>query len=262
MPSNVTAALDHDAAQTRLHDRVSTRLIFTTPSRPLVPAGSGQASSRPPAGVFDIERQTTEALRALEALRSATARVRRGGAELDLPIAQVVVGDEVLVRPGERTAVDGEVIEGRSHVDDALPTGESPPVAKDIGDKVTGGAINAEGALTLRTRAVGSESTLARIVRMVESAQAGKAAMQRRVDKISAVFVPVVFGLAVLTVAGWVFATGDWSQAVVNAAGRTPHCALGRSWHRSPSSRPRSGAWQQSTDVRTGPRQRHARRRR
>ncbi len=163
------------------------------------------------------KRQTTEALRALEALRPATARVRRSGAEIDLPIAQVAVGDVVLVRPGERIAVDGEVTEGRSHVDESLITGESLPVAKDVGDKVTGGAINAEGALTLRTRAVGNESTLARIVRMVESAQAGKAPIQRLVDRISAIFVPVVLGLAVATVAGWVIATGDWSEAVVNA---------------------------------------------
>ena len=163
------------------------------------------------------KRQTTEALRALEKLRPTTARVRRSGAEIDLPIAQVAVGDVVLVRPGERIAVDGEVTEGRSHVDESLITGESLPVAKDVGDKVTGGAINAEGALTLRTRAVGNESTLARIVRMVESAQAGKAPIQRLVDRISAIFVPVVLGLAVATVAGWVIATGDWSEAVVNA---------------------------------------------
>jgi len=163
------------------------------------------------------KRQTTDAIWALNALRPATARVRRGGVEIEVAIAQVVLGDQVLVRPGERIAVDGEVTEGRSHVDESLITGESLPVAKAVGDKVTGGAINAEGALTVRTLAVGAETTLARIIRMVESAQAAKAPIQHVVDRVSAVFVPVVLVIALVTLAGWMMATGDWEQAVVNA---------------------------------------------
>ncbi|WP_088285995.1 cation-translocating P-type ATPase [Ideonella sp. A 288] len=163
------------------------------------------------------KRQTTDAIRALNALRPATARVLRDGVEVDLPVERVAVGDLVRVRPGERVAVDGQVMDGRSHVDESLITGESLPVAKAPGDRVTGGAINAEGALTLKTLAVGAETTLARIVRMVESAQAAKAPIQRMVDRVSAVFVPVVLGIALMTLAGWVVASGDWEQAVVHA---------------------------------------------
>ena len=161
--------------------------------------------------------QTTDAIRALNALRPATARVLRGDIEIELPVEQVAVGDRVRVRPGERIAVDAEVLDGRSHVDESLITGESLPVLKAAGDRVTGGSINAEGALTLKTLAVGAETTLARIIRMVESAQAAKAPIQRMVDRVSAVFVPVVLGIALLTLVGWVGVTGDWEQAVINA---------------------------------------------
>ena len=163
------------------------------------------------------KRQTTEAIRALNALRPATARVLRDGVEVELPVAEVRVGDLVAVRPGDRIVVDGEVTAGHSHVDESLITGESLPVAKSPGDRVTGGAINAEGALTLRTTAIGAETTLARIIRMVESAQAAKAPIQRVVDRVSAVFVPVVLAIAALTLAGWLLHTGDVEQAVVNA---------------------------------------------
>ena len=163
------------------------------------------------------KRQTTDAIRALNALRPTQARVRRDGVEQDIAVEQLVVGDLVLVRPGERIAVDGEVMEGQSHVDESLLTGESLPVAKERGDRVTGGAINAEGLLAVRTLAVGAETTLSRIVRMVESAQATKAPIQRLVDKVSAVFVPVVLVIALATLAGWVLATGDWERALINA---------------------------------------------
>ena len=163
------------------------------------------------------KRQTTDAIRALNELRPATARVRRDGLEVEVAVERVVVGDLVLVRPGERVAVDGEVVEGRSHVDESLITGESLPVAKSAGDKVTGGAINAEGALTVKTLSIGAETTLARIIRMVESAQAGKAPIQRIVDRVSAVFVPVVLAIALVTVIGWVAVGGGWEQAVINA---------------------------------------------
>jgi Cu+-exporting ATPase len=163
------------------------------------------------------KRQTSEAIRALQALRPERARVRRDGRDLELPIAQVAVGDVVVVRPGERVPVDGRVTEGASHVDESLITGESLPVAKHEGDAVTGGAVNAEGLLLVRTTAVGAESTLARIVRLVESAQAKKAPIQRLVDRVSAVFVPIVLGIALVTVLGWGLATGDWEAAILNA---------------------------------------------
>ncbi|RYF37466.1 MAG: heavy metal translocating P-type ATPase, partial [Comamonadaceae bacterium] len=163
------------------------------------------------------KRQTTEAIRALNALRPETARVRRDGQERELPAARVVTGDLVVVRPGERIPVDGVVAEGASQVDESLITGESLPVAKHEGDKVTGGAVNAEGLLVIRTTAVGAESTLARIVRLVESAQAKKAPIQRLVDQVSAVFVPVVIGLALLTLLGWGLFAGNWETAILNA---------------------------------------------
>ncbi len=163
------------------------------------------------------KRQTTEAIRALNALRPEVARVRRDGVETEVPAATVHVGDLVVVRPGERIAVDGEVVEGRSHADEALITGESLPVAKGVGDRVTGGAINGEGVLVVRTIATGSESMLARIIRMVEGAQAAKAPIQRLVDRVSAVFVPVVLGVALVTFAAWGFAGGDWERALLNA---------------------------------------------
>jgi Cu+-exporting ATPase len=163
------------------------------------------------------KRQTADAIRALNALRPSTARVLRDGAEMDVPVERVALDDLVVVRPGERVAVDGEVTEGRSHVDESLITGESLPVAKAAGDKVTGGSINGEGAMTVRTRAIGAETTLARIIRMVESAQAAKAPIQRIVDRVSAVFVPVVLGIALLTLIGWVATTGSWEQAVINS---------------------------------------------
>ena len=163
------------------------------------------------------KHQTTEAIRALNALRPETAVVRRDGAELSVPMAQVKVGDLIVVRPGERIPVDGLVLEGASQVDESLITGESLPVARHEGDAVTGGAVNGEGLLVVTTTAVGTETTLSRIVRMVESAQAKKAPIQRLVDKVSAVFVPVVIGIALLTLLGWGLGTGQWQQGILNA---------------------------------------------
>jgi Cu+-exporting ATPase len=163
------------------------------------------------------KRQTTDAIRALNALRPAVARVRRHGVEQEISVDQVVPGDLVVVRPGDRVPTDGRIEEGRSHVDESLITGESLPVAKGVGDPVTGGAINAEGLLLVRTTAVGAETTLARIIRLVESAQAAKAPIQRTVDRVSAVFVPVVLGLAALTLLSWGLASGDWGRALINA---------------------------------------------
>jgi Cu+-exporting ATPase len=162
-------------------------------------------------------RQTTAAIRALNALRPDTARVRSAQGDVEVPLAQVAVGDLVVVRAGERIAVDGVVTEGDSDVDESLVTGESLPVARGPGDAVTGGAVNGEGLLLVRTTAVGAESALARIVRLVESAQARKAPIQRMVDRVSAVFVPAVLGVALLTLLGWGLAGAGWSVAVINA---------------------------------------------
>ena len=163
------------------------------------------------------KRQTTAAIRALQALRPEVARVRREGVDVDVPIASVRVDDLVVVRPGERVAVDGQVVEGETHVDESLITGESLPAAKHVGDHVTGGAVNGEGMLVVKTQAVGAESTLSRIIRMVESAQAEKAPIQRMVDRVSEVFVPVVLAAAALTFAGWWALGGNWQQGLLNA---------------------------------------------
>ena len=163
------------------------------------------------------KRQTTAAIRALQALRPERATVRRDGREVELPIAEVRLGDEVVVRPGERIAVDGRVIEGESEVDASLVTGESLPLAVAPGAHVIGGSLNGSGALVVRAMAVGAESTLARIVRLVESAQAKKAPIQRLVDRVSAVFVPVVVGVAFVTLLGWGLGSGDWQRAILDA---------------------------------------------
>ena len=163
------------------------------------------------------KKQTASAIHALQVLRPESARVRRDGVDLDLAIEQVRVGDLVVVRPGERIAVDGTVLEGSSHVDESLITGESLPVSRAPGDKVTGGAINAEGLLLVQTTAVGAETTLARIIRLVDNAQSAKAPIQHLVDRVSAVFVPIVLLIALATLAGWWIATGNIETAIINA---------------------------------------------
>jgi len=163
------------------------------------------------------KRQTTAAIRALSALRPARARVRRNGVDSEVAVEQVAVGDQVVVRPGERIPVDGVILRGATTVDESFITGESLPVARQEGDKVTGGAINGEGLLLIETSAVGAETTLSRIIRLVENAQAAKAPIQRLVDKVSAVFVPVVLVIALLTFLGWWLHGGDITTAVINA---------------------------------------------
>ena len=162
-------------------------------------------------------RRTTAALLALRALRPEVARVRRDGAERDVPVAELVRGDLVVVRAGERVPADGVVIEGVSAVDESLLTGESLPVPRGLGDRVAGGSLNGEGLLLLRATALGAESLLSRIVRLVENAQGRKAPIQRLVDRVSAVFVPVVVAVALLTLLGWGLLGGDWTAGVLNA---------------------------------------------
>lgn len=163
------------------------------------------------------KRQTASAIRALEALRPERAIQVIDGREQDVAISALRLGDLVLVKPGERFPVDGEVIEGQSHADEALISGESLPVPKHPGDKVTGGAINGEGRLLVRTQALGAETVLARIIRLVEDAQAGKAPIQKLVDKVSHVFVPVVLLLALATLIGWWLYGAPLETAVINA---------------------------------------------
>ncbi|CAB3754022.1 heavy metal translocating P-type ATPase [Burkholderia paludis] len=163
------------------------------------------------------KRQTTDAIRALNALRPDRARIVEHGVERDVPLSQVRVGTRVSIRPGERVPVDGRIVSGRSHIDESLITGESLPVPKDDGDPVTAGSINGEGALVVDTTTIGAETTLARIIRLVESAQAEKAPIQRLVDRVSEVFVPAILGIALLTLIGWLIAGAGMETAILNA---------------------------------------------
>ncbi len=147
--------------------------------------------------------QTSDAIRHLVGLQPRSARVVRAGVAVDVALADVVSGDLVQMRPGERVPVDGEVIEGHSFVDEAMITGEPIPVEKQPGATVVGGTINTTGAFTFRATQVGGDTVLAQIIRMVEQAQGAKLPIQALVDKVTAVFVPVVIGLALLTVAVW-----------------------------------------------------------
>ena len=163
------------------------------------------------------KRQTASAIRALEALRPERALRVVDGQEQDVAISDLRLNDLVLVKPGERFPVDGEVVEGQSHADEALISGESLPVPKQPGDNVTGGAINGEGRLVIKTLALGTETVLARIIRLVEDAQAGKAPIQKLVDKVSQIFVPVVLLIALATLLGWWFYGAPIETALINA---------------------------------------------
>jgi len=164
------------------------------------------------------KRETTDAIRALNALRPERAHIKDElGNEREVPLAQVRVGTVVVVRPGERMPVDGTIAAGRTHVDESLITGESLPVAKGPGEHVTAGSINGEGALEVTTTATGAETTLARIIRLVESAQAEKAPIQRLVDRVSAVFVPAILVLAAATFGLWLLADASVETAILNA---------------------------------------------
>ena len=170
------------------------------------------------------KRQTTAAIRALHALRPEVAHLLgpdpqtgEGLVEIDVPVAEVLAGDRLVVRPGERFPVDGNLLEGHTQVDESMLTGEPLPVAKDAGTRLTGGSINGEGRVLMQVTAVGSETVLARIIRLVEDAQAAKAPIQRLVDRVAAVFVPVVLVIALVTLTGWLWSGAPFETAVIHA---------------------------------------------
>ncbi len=163
------------------------------------------------------KRQTTEAIRALHALRPQTARLLTDDGEQDVPVAEIRVGDLLVVKPGERFPVDGELREGQTQVDESMLTGEPLPVPKAVGARVAGGAINGEGRVQMWVTAVGHETVLARIIRLVEDAQTGKAPIQRLVDRVAEVFVPVVIALALITGGAWLWLGAGYEHALVHA---------------------------------------------
>jgi P-type Cu+ transporter len=161
------------------------------------------------------KKSTTAAIRALIALRPDYAHVMRGAYEVDIPIDAVVVGDIVMVRPGETIPVDGVIIDGSGSIDESLLTGESLPIDKSRGDYVTGGALNGMSALQIKTRAVGEQSTLAQMIYLVEQAQIHKAPMQKLVDRVASLFVPVVLVCAIMSCAFWMWWDGDIGHALL-----------------------------------------------
>ncbi|MBX9818166.1 MAG: heavy metal translocating P-type ATPase [Burkholderiaceae bacterium] len=163
------------------------------------------------------KRQTTAAIRALHSLRPDTAHLLGLEGEVDVPVAEVLVGDKIVVKPGERFPVDGTLLEGRTQVDESMLTGEPLPVTKEVGAKLTGGSINGEGRVVLEVRAVGVDTVLSHIIRLVEDAQAAKAPIQRLVDQVSAVFVPVVLVIALATMLGWWFTGNSFEVALIHA---------------------------------------------
>ncbi|APW41118.1 heavy metal translocating P-type ATPase [Rhodoferax saidenbachensis] len=163
------------------------------------------------------KRQTTAAIRALHSLRPDTAHLLGREGEVDVPVVEVLVGDKIVVKPGERFPVDGTLLEGRTQVDESMLTGEPLPVTKEVGAKLTGGSINGEGRVVLQVRAVGVDTVLSHIIRLVEDAQAAKAPIQRLVDQVSAVFVPVVLVIALITLLAWWLTGHSFEVALVHA---------------------------------------------
>ena len=163
------------------------------------------------------KRQTTTAIRALHSLRPDTAHLLGRDGEVDVPVLEVLVGDKIVVKPGERFPVDGTLLEGRTQVDESMLTGEPLPVTKEVGAKLTGGSINGEGRVVLQVRAVGVDTVLSHIIRLVEDAQAAKAPIQRLVDQVSAVFVPVVLVIALATLLGWYFTGHSFEVALIHS---------------------------------------------
>jgi Cu+-exporting ATPase len=163
------------------------------------------------------KRQTTSAIRALHALRPDLAHLKGLDGEVDVPVAEVLVGDLLVVKPGERFPVDGRLLEGQTQVDESMLTGEPLPVVKDLNAALTGGSINGEGRIVMKVLAVGNETVLSNLIRLVEDAQAAKAPVQRMVDQVSAVFVPVVLAIALITLLAWWLTGQPFEVAVIRA---------------------------------------------
>ena len=163
------------------------------------------------------KRQTTEAIRALHALRPDKAHWLGEDGEVDVPVDEILVGDRIVVRPGERFPLDGELVEGQTQVNESMLTGEPLPVGKALGAALTGGSINGEGRVLMRVTAVGHETVLSHIIRLVEDAQAAKAPIQRLVDKVAEVFVPVVLLIALITLGAWMVTGVDFETALIHA---------------------------------------------
>jgi Cu+-exporting ATPase len=163
------------------------------------------------------KRQTTSAIRALHALRPDVAHLLGLDGELDVPVGEVLVNDRLVVKAGERFPVDGVLFEGHTQVDESMLTGEPLPVAKDSGSILTGGSINGEGRIVMQVKAVGRETVLSHIIRLVEDAQAAKAPIQRLVDEVSAIFVPVVLLIAIMTLLGWCLTGSPFELAVIRS---------------------------------------------
>jgi Cu+-exporting ATPase len=174
--------------------------------------------------------QTSEAIRKLMGLQAKTARVIRNGREVDIPIAEVILGDVILVRPGEKIPVDGEIVEGSSTIDEAMVTGESVAVKKQPGDEVIGATINKTGSFKFRATRVGKDTFLAQIVKLVQQAQGSKAPIQRLADRVTGWFVPVVIAIAIATFIIWYNIMGNVTMALITTVGvliiACP-CALG-----------------------------------
>lgn len=158
--------------------------------------------------------RSSEAIKKLMGLQAKTATVVRDGAELEIPLEDVLVGDVIYVKPGEKVPVDGEIIEGRSALDESMLTGESVPVDKTIGDTVIGATINKNGFLKIKATKVGRDTALSQIIKIVEEAQGSKAPIQRLADKISGIFVPIVVGIAIVTFLIWYFVVSPGEFAV------------------------------------------------
>ena len=163
------------------------------------------------------KRSASSALRQLMSLRPDKAVVLRTGEEIEVAISEVLIGDVIIIKPGERLPVDGEIIRGESELDESLITGESMPVVRQKGDMVIAGSINGAGLLRVRAKKIGSDTTLAKIAKLVEEAQTGKAPIQRLVDRIAAIFVPVVLGISLVTLLGWM-ASGASFEVAITAA--------------------------------------------
>ena len=161
--------------------------------------------------------RTSEAIKKLMGLKPKTARVIRHGSDVDIPIDEVIAGDIVLVRPGEKIPVDGKIIEGSSALDESMLTGESMPVEKKAGDLVIGATINKYGSFKFAATKVGKDTVLSQIIKMVEDAQGSKAPIQKIADQVSGIFVPVVVGIAVVTFLTWYFGEGNLNKGIISA---------------------------------------------